>query len=787
MILHNIKTAYKSLTKNKLISSINILGFGFGISVCLALTIYVLSEYSYDRFHQNYNNIYRLVNDENSSRIDYRVKDILSSNFAEVEDACISQRVEIQLPVKVNDQGFYLNDIMSVDNNFFEVFSFAFKEGDPKHAFANINSAVITENTAERIFGNADPIGKEIIINAKNEPVTITGILHDFPENSSIYADLLVNAQNDKFKFAFGARSSDDLSSYRWPFTIYVQLNKNTDLPTFVQKLQDNNDIYKPYAESLTLLPLKDIYLRDYTSGKGSATKKGNLALLKLLSGIALIILMLSLINYMNLTVSRYSMQFRQISVRKILGATLKNLKFQFVTESLLLTSVALAIGVFILLLMSPLYSRLFNGDFSLRILWSFPTGLIIISALFILGLLSGIGCFMMVKYLKNNLLVNSNLLLTKGDSPVKQGLAIFQFAASIVLIICISVIVRQLDYIKHKNTGFNSDQLLNITLPNINDQDYLKALVFFDRLRSSPYINSITASEGIPGDVGSHASPNIAEQPDKNMAVSYITADTSFLKTFDLKIIKGRDLMPGDYGNVCMINESAYKYFEWSDLVDKRFNNWRPEGFEIIAVVNDFNFSSLHEAIEPLCIVFNDSKPTKLSVQVGSGFINPAMEYIRNEWKSLLPQYPFTYEFYDDWFQKQYVQEEQLARSIGIFAMMAIVISCSGILGLAIFSSQQRTKEIGIRKVNGAKVSEILTLLNKDFIKWVAIAFVIATPIAWYAMNKWLESFAYKTSLSWWIFALAGLLALGIAFLTVSWQRWRAATRNPVEALRYE
>ncbi|MFB6341704.1 ABC transporter permease [Saccharicrinis sp. FJH62] len=772
--------------KNKLISLINIIGFGFGISVCLALTIYVLNEFSYDRFHQNYNNIYRLVDDKNSSRIDYRVKDILSSNFAEVEDACISQRLDMQLPVRVNDQGFYLNDIMSVDNNFFKTFSFVFKEGDPKHAFKNINSAVITESTAERIFGNEDPMGKEIIINAKNEPVTISGILYDFPENSSIYADLLVNAQNSKFKFAFGARSLEDQSSYRWPFTIYVQLSRNTDVAAFAQKLQ-NNDIYKRYVESLTLLPLKDIYLRDHTTGKGSATKKGNLAVIKLLSGIALIILVLSLINYMNLTVSRYSMQFRQISVRKILGATLKNLKFQFIAESLLLTSIALAIGVFILFLMSPLYYMLFNGDFSLRILWSFPTGLIIISAFFILGLLSGIGCFMMVKYLKNTPSINSNMLPLKGDSHVKQALAIFQFAASIVLIICISVITRQIDYVKHKDPGFKSDQLLNITLPNINSQDYSKALVFFDRLKSSPYINSITASEGTPGDVGSHASPNIADKPDKNMAVSYIRADTSFLKTFDLKIIKGRDLMPGDYGNVCMINKSAYEYFEWNDLDNKKFNNWRPEGFKIIAVVNDFNFSSLHEAIAPLCIVFTDTRPTNLSVQLGGGSINPAMEYIKSEWKSLLPQYPLTYEFYDDWFQKQYIQEEQLAKSIGIFAIIAIVISCSGILGLVIFSSQRRIKEIGIRKVNGAKISEVMVMLNKNFIKWVAIAFILATPIAWYTMNKWLDNFAYKTNLSWWIFALAGLLALGIALLTVSFQSWKAATKNPIESLRYE
>jgi putative ABC transport system permease protein len=273
-----------------------------------------------------------------------------------------------------------------------------------------------------------------------------------------------------------------------------------------------------------------------------------------------------------------------------------------------------------------------------------------------------------------------------------------------------------------------------------------------------------------------------------KNKSLSIIYADTSFLQTLNIKQVKGRELLPSDIGNVCMLNEAAYKYFEWTDLENRRYNNGKEGGFEVIGVVKDFHYASMHQPIEPMCILFRDvGWHTNISIRIAKGAIGPSMDYIQKVWKEIIPDYPLQYQFYDEWFDGMYRKEEKLAKTIGLFALLAIGISCMGIFGLAIFSAERRTKEIGIRKVSGAQTAELMIMLNKDFIRWVAVAFVVACPMAWYAMNRWLVNFAYRTEISWWVFALSGLAALVIALLTVSWQTWRAATRNPVEALRYE
>jgi len=342
----------------------------------------------------------------------------------------------------------------------------------------------------------------------------------------------------------------------------------------------------------------------------------------------------------------------------------------------------------------------------------------------------------------------------------------------------------RQIKYIKHKNPGFNEEQLVRLDIPAIQENEAPKFFALIEELRKSPYISNLSTSFGVPGNIPLSMGSNM-ENTDKNMSVPSLLVDTAFLETFGIKVIKGRNIEPGDLEKVCMINEAAWRHFEFKDLENKRFNNFG--GYDIVGVVNDFYFRSLHDEIGPACIIFTGrGRPTTINVRFVSNGTSPGMDYVRETWQKILPGFPFKYQFYDEWFDSMYRSEERFAKTIGLFAVLAIVISCIGILGLAIFSSDRRTKEIGIRKVNGATVSEVVTMLNKDFVKWVVIAFIVAVPVSWYAMNKWLESFAYKTSLSWWIFVLAGVLALGIALLTVSWQSWRAATRNPVEALRY-
>ena len=785
MIWYYFKTAIKSLRNNKKFSVINIAGFAFGLSICLAIALFLSKEYSYNRFYKNADQIVRLIDTKNnSSSIDYRVKDILLSKYPEIENACLVHYNGSETEVNSGEKGFYLKDIMSVDNSFFDVFSIPFVSGKSSKPFLNINSAVVTESTAKILFGTENPLGKELFVDG-NTPITITAVIQDFPENSSISAALLVNAENDNFKFSFSCGDYKDKSSHRWPFQIYLQLHKNANPDQLLAKIKEHISWLNPYQEQAGFLKLKDIYLQDTTSG--SEIKQGNAKLLRLLTIIAFIILALAVINYINLTIAQQNKRNKDTGIKKTIGANRTNILLNFLFESILVTFLAFILGIFLVWIGLPIYQAVFDTSLNLNILFHFPYFLSLLGSILLIGLLSGCGPAIVLSGISPINILSGSAIGSGKRNFLRNSLTVFQFATSIVLIFCVTIVERQIQYVKHRNAGFDKEQLLQLDLPEIQKNDQKKALVLFDEFRKSPDIRNLSLTNSVPGKIRMSMGSNI-ENSDKNISVPCLRVDTTFLKTFGIKLIKGRDLEPGDYGKVCMINETAYKHFEFENLENKRFMNGREGGYEIIGVVNDFQFESLNKTISPVCIMFtSDCSPTTVNIRLAKGGVGQGMNFIRDTWQKIIPGHPIKYQFYDEWFDSMYRSEERFAKTIGLFAVLAIVISCIGILGLAIFTSERRIKEIGIRKVNGARVSEVITMLNRDLVKWVVIAFVIACPIAWYAMHKWLENFAYKTDLSWWIFALAGLLALGIALLTVSWQSWKAATRNPLEALRYE
>ncbi len=783
MFIYYLKTAFRNLWKNKKFSVINISGFAFGISICLAITLFLIKEYSYDRYHKNASQIVSLINSEdNTSSIDYRVKDILLQNYPEIENACLVQINIRPVAVQVNEQATYVNNIMSVDNNFFEVFTIPFITGNQQSPFSTLTSAIITKSTATSLFGTDNPMGKEIVYQ-NSIPLTVNGVIEDFPENSSISAPILVNAENKDFKFSTWIGNSNDLSTYRWPFRIYLQLNKNANAENLISTINLNTQILEPYIKKADFLTLKDMYLFDSTVG--SATKRGNIELMRLLGAIALIILTLAIINYINLTIAQQNKRNKATGVKKAIGAFRQNILLHFIFESVIVSVFAFMLAVIFLRLLLPFYYSVFNTTINFELLFKFPYVLILMFSAVIIGIVSGSGPAMVLSGVNPVKILSGSVSTLKNKSVFRNSLIIFQFTISIVLIFCVITIQRQISYVKHKNPGFNEEQLLRVDVPRVQRNDIQKAILLASELRKSPFIKKITASSGVPGEVRQWMGSNM-KNTDKNMSVPCLLVDTAFIKTFGLEITKGRNLQPGDDGKVCYFNEAAYKHFEFDNLENKRFNNYG--GFDIVGVVKDFHYSSLHEAIGPLCIMIRSSVlPSAINLKLEGNNVSQGMNYISETWQELLPDYPLKYQFYDQWFDSMYRSEERFVKTISFFAILAIVISCIGILGLAIFSSERRIKEIGIRKVNGAKISEIMRMLNSDFIRWVVIAFVVSTPIAYYAMNKWLENFAYRTSLSWWIFALAGVLALGIALLTVSFQSWKAATRNPIESLRYE
>jgi len=783
MFWYYLKTAIRNLWNNKKFSIINITGFAFGISICLAIALFLVNEYLCDRYHEHADEIVRVIDvKNNSSSIDYRVKDILLNNYPEIENACLIQCAFRPIEVKVNGQGLYLDNIMSVDNSFFEVFTIPFATGSSSVPFTNIHSAVITESTAKILFGAENPVGKEILYQ-NNVPLTVTTVIKDFPDNSSFSASILVNAENEEFKFEKWIGDSRDLSTYWWPFRVYLQLNKVANRGLLLEKIKSDTELLVPYVSEAGFLPLKDIYLFDPTTGSGN--KRGNPGLLKLLGAIAFIILSLAIINYINLTVAQQNKRNKDTGVKKTIGANRSNIFFHFLSESVLVSLLAFALGIFLVGILLPVYNAIFNTTIDINYLFRLPNLFILICTILLIGLLSGSGPAIALSGINPVKVLSGSVILQGKKNFLRNSLTVFQFTISIILIFCVIIVQRQIKYIKHKNPGFNEEQLVRLDIPAIQENEAPKFFALIEELRKSPYISNLSTSFGVPGNIPLSMGSNM-ENTDKNMSVPSLLVDTAFLETFGIKVIKGRNIEPGDLEKVCMINEAAWRHFEFKDLENKRFNNFG--GYDIVGVVNDFYFRSLHDEIGPACIIFTGrGRPTTINVRFVSNGTSPGMDYVRETWQKILPGFPFKYQFYDEWFDSMYRSEERFAKTIGLFAVLAIVISCIGILGLAIFSSDRRTKEIGIRKVNGATVSEVVTMLNKDFVKWVVIAFIVAVPVSWYAMNKWLESFAYKTSLSWWIFVLAGVLALGIALLTVSWQSWRAATRNPVEALRYE
>jgi putative ABC transport system permease protein len=784
MIIYYFKTAVNSIARNIKFSTINVLGFAFGLSVCMGIGLFVTQELTHDKHNKGYSNIIRLTDTENnSSGIDYRVKSILLENYPQILNGCLVQCYNESVGITIDKQGYSVDGIMSVDNQFFDVFTVQFRLGDPLNPFHDLNSAIITASTAEKLFGTVDAIGKEATL--FNSVIVISGVIEDFPMTSSITAGLLLNADNDDFKFSMYMENSDDLSSYRWPFDIFLLLNKGVKPSELISSINTKKNILDPYVNDLGFISLKNLYLLD--NSIGSTTKKGNSQLLLLLTIIAIIILFIAIINYINLSVSQHLKRTKDVGIRKTIGAKRGEIIIQHLFESVIISIISVIAGFFLMGVSVPLYNSIFNSTLDPSVFAKLPGGLILVSMVLLLGVASGIGPAIVLTRIAPIQAISGHLIISNKKFSLRNILTTFQFTASIALIICVLLIQKQVSYIKSTNPGFAAEQLMHLSISSDFYSNDAKIQLLADELRRSPYVVSISTSCGVPGEISYRMGTNM-KNSDKNLNAPVIIADTSFLSTFNLKIIKGRDLQKGDLGKVCLMNETAFRHFEFGDLENKRFMNYSRDGFEIVGVTNDFHFSSLHNSIDPMFLIIAPNfYVTSITIRFQGSNVAYVTDHVNRVWQQVMPDKVLKYTFFDDWFASMYQKEERFAKTIALFALLAVVISCFGILGLAIFTSEQKTKEIGIRKVNGAKIWQVMLMLNFDFVKWVAIAFVIATPIAYYAMDKWLQNFAYRTQLSWWVFAVAGLLALIIALLTVSWQSWLAARRNPVEALRYE
>ena len=777
MIRFKIKLAFRNLLKNKLYSFLIIGGFAIGFTAATLIGLFYSAEKNVDKHFTDYKNIYRLYDAKNSkSGLDYKLNPVLAENYPDIKETCPLGFSYYPITVKDPETKDYIRMeyVVSTNNSFFDVFSVKVLSSLEKQPFSQQNSAVITESLAKKLFGDKNPLGRTIT--QEFFSATVTAVMEDLPKNSSFRAEMLLNSENKEFQMSQECNNGVCI----YPVEHVLLLKNGIQPDDLAKNLNASIKQFNTTTDSLALQGLSEIYLSTKDMGWSDDHFKGNSKMLLIFLAIGILIIILSSINYLNYSVSMQYAKLKEIGINKTNGAERIHLLADSLIEVSLGIFIALVFSVGLVALLLPLTGVLFGREIHLadvNLLQLLPVVAGVVTGIILLNSLAPI--YILSKFNITDFLSGGRK--QTGKQWGKQAMLTFQLAVSIALIAVVMLIFKQLGFVKHYDLGFNKEHLVRMELPyKFQNQKALK-----NEVAKLPFVSGSALSNGYPG----HINMTMGSGVDGDeFSVHCIFVSEDFLQTFGINLTDGRGFMSGDKDHACLMNEAAMKRFGWDNVVGKKYKNGRDGGYDLVGVVNNFNVQSLHSEMTPVALLYEpDREFNTLSLRLMPGNISEQIAGLRNVWKNLLPDEPMEFAFYDTQFQAMYEKEDKLAKSITFFSIIALVLTCMGILGQIFMISLNRTKEIGVRKVNGAKVSEILTMLNKDFIKWVAIAFVITTPIAYYAMHKWLENFAYKTSLSWWIFALAGLLALGIALLTVSFQSWKAATRNPVEALRYE
>ncbi|MBN1927116.1 MAG: ABC transporter permease [Prolixibacteraceae bacterium] len=764
-----IKSYYRNFKKQKLIYGITIGGFAISLAVLILIVSFILEEKSVDKHLPNITNMYRIKQANGNAQIPKRIYEPILSCAPEIEKLCL---------ISTNETFYEYNNekkwasVVSTNKDFFEVFAIEVIEGQKEGLLEAKSDVAVTESFAKKVFGEKNPIGEILEFGNKEEKV-VKAVIADPVKTSSLKYDVIFNLEQEIFGSTMGYNSE----SYKMFDAIFL-LNASANYTETENRITEILKPYEGYKETtLKIQPFKEVYFD--TKGDNDEFSHANLNMIRLLSWVAIIILLLAVINYINLTTAFNNERHKEICIRKTSGARRISIFSQFLKESYISCLIAFILAIGIALLISPLFNDLFGREIIIsEALHKRQIIIAIISILIVVGGVTGLLPALSVSRFNPIDLLQRKVKLQ--DSNFRGIYNTFQLVVTMSLIICVLIIVKQINYVKIKNIGFNKEYLLSVRLQGKTGP---KSGVIKENLLKYPNIIDVSATHGRPFGIystgsGSWKDGNIEYRIEN---ISHVNTDTSFLSTFGLELVKGRNFRPTDK-DVCIINEKTYNFLQFDNLDGNTI--W---GSKIIGVVKDFHFKKMYDELGFIQLKYDPGNVSHLNIRISGNNIPETIGIIKKELKEFEPGMTVEPEFYNDWINSMYLKEEKQAKAIKIYAAIALLLSCLGLLGLAEFSTIKRTKEIGIRKVNGARISEILNLLNSDFIKWIAIAFLFATPVAWYAMDKWLENFAYKTEMSWWVFALAGLSTLLIALITTSWQSFRAATRNPVEALRYE
>jgi len=808
MLKNYFKIAWRNLQKKKVYSFINILGLGVGMACCVLIFMFVQDELSYDDYHEKGDRIYRVLHgesavdgvEEGNSTEDFwvwgnaPVGPALQLDFPEVENVVqFSGRADILFTV--NDQTQQEDGVFFMDSTVFDVFSWELLQGDPKTALVAPFSVVLTESTAKKYFGDEAALGKtikgsEAAGRANSGDYTVTGVMKDLPSNSHFKFNTLLSLSTFKQSRpeVFDAWGYVDTYTYFLVNEQFDQANFDAKVPDFIEKRagEDNGPNY-----TIAIEPLKDVYLRTVAQRQPGDT--GSLTNIYVFSIIGLFILAIAMINFMNLSTARSMERAKEVGIRKSIGADRNSLIFQFLGESLIIVILAAIVAVIFVSVALPMMNNLTGKVLEVNRVINWQTIPVFFGIVVVLALLAGsypafvLSSFRPVSILKG---------IKKSDARgvnLRKGLVVFQFSLSIALIAGTIIVYSQMSHLLDKDMGFDKEQMLVIDY-NYDEQVNNVSSALENELENIPTIQSVAFSRSVPGSYFPNAGTTI-ETPEGEMVMmgqGVFQVGLDFINHFDLELVAGRSYSrdyPSDSTSALVLNEAAarqYGYANPADIVGKKFDQWGRSG-EVIGVVKDFNYVSLHSKVEPLTLPFEAYASRYVSLKVSGEDIPATLSEVEKVWKQLAPHRPFIYSFLNEDFNKQYESDFRFRQIFTTFSILAILIACLGLLGLATYTAEQRTKEIGIRKVLGANIGSIVGLLSKDFIKLVLVAIVVATPVAWFAMNKWLEGFAYQVSVHWWIFLVAGILAVIVALVTISFQAIKAAMMNPVNSLKSE
>lgn len=771
------------MKRHKGYSFINIAGLAIGMAICILILLWVQDELNFDRFHENAENIYRVnMNDQNYGVVwpivSIPVGPALKQEFPEVID---SVRVSDFSGLVTREEKKFDEIGAYVDPSFFEIFSFPFVKGDPKTALSAPSSIVITQEMANKFFGTEDPLGKNLKLNNTLD-FAVTGVIKDMPRNSHIHFDFLAPFE------IFELRDREPTHWGRFQIYTYVMLQDDTPFKGVEEKiagiLQEHNVREGP---KLGLEPLTRIHLYAVDGG-------GDMRYVYVFSIIAVFILVIACINFMNLTTARSSTRAKEIGMRKVTGAQRADLIKQFMGESVLISFIALTFSVVLVILLLPAFNNLADKQLVLNPQGNWSLILGFVGIVLFTGLLAGSYPALFLSSFKPVNILSGSLVPTSRRTKktvFRKALVVIQFSISVFLIISTVVIFKQLHFIQNRNLGYQKEHIVYIPLRGNAAQQYE---TFKSEISQDSRILHVAATSEVPVLIGYvHIGYDWeGKDPKKESRMNELLVDHDFIETMNMTVVQGRDFSKDyatDASEAYIINEAAVKAMDIESPVGKRFTDASMNEGTIIGVVKDFHFRPLHDEIDPLVMFIAPEKFNFFCIRVKSDIsdLPGTIGYIESIWNKFTPNFPFKYNFLDSTFDKLYRSEQKTGSVFGYFTFLAIFISCLGLFGLASQMTEMRTKEIGIRKVLGASVSGITLLLSKDFMKWVVVANVVAWPTAYFAMNKWLQNFAYRTSFGIEIFFLSGILAFVIALITVSFQSIKAAVADPVDSLRYE